>query len=83
MADGTREVWAATSSWRGDLKFFGRIVQRARDEVRSLGHSDDCRIEFAVGPHDVDRYESVEGMLVLAPADTLRKFRSARVQVGG
>jgi hypothetical protein len=75
-------TWAATSSWRGDLKFFGRIVQRARDEVRDLGHPDPCRIEFAVGPDDVESYESVEEMLALVPPSTLQKFSSARVRVG-
>jgi hypothetical protein len=76
------EVWAATSSWRGDPKLFGRIVQRARDEVRKRGHPDPCRIEFAVGAKDVDRYESVEDMLALVPAGTLRAFGAARVQIG-
>lgn len=76
------EAWAATSSWRGDLKFFGRVIQRARDEARRLKCPDTCCIEFAVGDEDLERYESVEDMLALAPASTLRSFSSARVQIG-
>jgi len=58
------------------------MVQRAQEEVEALGHPAPSRIEFAVR-EGVERYESVEEMIEFVPANTLRLFSSARVQVGG
>jgi hypothetical protein len=75
-------AWAATSSWRGDLKLFARIAQKAVEEVAALGEPHPCSIEFEVRD-DLERYDSIEGMLELVPAGTLRSFAASCIRVGG
>lgn len=70
-----------TSSWRGDLKLFARIVEKATQLVGEAGKPTPCRIEFAVR-NDLERYHSVDDLLERTPAGTLRSFNSARICVG-
>lgn len=76
------EAWAATGSWRGDLKLFARIAEKAADEIAERRQPNGRRIEFAVRD-DLEVYDSVEELLERVPASTTRGFRSARIQVGG
>lgn len=76
-----KTAWAVTSSWRGDLKLFARIADKATQMVGETGKPTPCRIEFAVR-NDLERYHSVDELLERSPASTLRSFNSARIQVG-
>jgi len=76
------EAWAATGSWRGDLKLFARIAEKAADGIAAKGQSAETQIEFAVR-EDHETYDSVEDLLKRVPANTTRGFRSARISVGG
>jgi hypothetical protein len=80
-ARGGSDAWAVTSSWRGDLKLFARIVERAIQLIGETAQPTPCRIEFAVRD-DLERYHSVEELLDRAPAGTLRSFNAARICVG-
>ncbi|HVD85937.1 MAG TPA: hypothetical protein VNB59_00865 [Solirubrobacterales bacterium] len=74
-------VWAATSSWRGDLKLFGRIAEKAIDLVEGADCPAPCRIEFSIRD-DVERYDSVPKMSRKVPGSTIRSFAAARIRVG-
>jgi hypothetical protein len=76
-----RTFWAATTSWRGDLRLFGRIVQKAVDLIEPTGLSTPCSIEFAIRD-DLERYLSLSELFALVPNSTLRSFEAARIQVG-
>jgi len=77
----SKTAWAVTSSWRGDIKLFARIADKATQMVGETGQPTPCRIEFAVR-NDLERYHSVDELLERSPASTLRSFNSARIQVG-
>lgn len=74
-------AWAVSSAWRGDLRLFGRIAQKAIEEVTAFSRPAPCEIEFAVR-NDCERYASVEDLLEFVPGSTLRSFNSARIRVG-
>lgn len=78
---GASEAWAATGSWRGDLKLFARIAAKAVNEIEAAKQPGECRIEFAVR-HDLDAYGSVEELLERVPYSTTRNFLAARIVVG-
>jgi hypothetical protein len=80
-ARGGSDAWGVTSSWRGDLKLFARIVERASQLIGETAQPTPCRIEFAVRD-DLERYHSVQELLDRAPAGTLRSFTAARIRVG-
>lgn len=80
-APASNPAWAVTSSWRGDLKLFARIAEKASQAVGEAGQPKNCQVQFAVR-HDLETYHSVEDLLERAPASTLRSFNSARIQVG-
>ncbi|HEX6665773.1 MAG TPA: hypothetical protein VF081_04190 [Solirubrobacterales bacterium] len=87
MATGTETAtrtvaWAATSTWRGDLKLFARIAEKAVEEVTQEGQPANCKIEFAIRD-DSETYDSVSKLLEWVPASTVRSFSSARIIVGG
>ena len=81
--EDTTVVWAATSAWRGDVKLFAQIAERAIAELEALGEADvDCLIEFAVRD-DVERYKAAQDLFDVIPASTLKLFSSARIHVTG
>ena len=81
MAEAS-EAWAATGSWRGDLKLFARIAEKAAGEISDCHQPAGMQIEFAVRD-DLESYDSVEELLERVPPSTTRGFRSTRIRVGG
>jgi hypothetical protein len=74
-------AWAATSTWRSDLRLFARLAEKAREEIEARGITADSKIEFAVR-RDFECYDSVERLLERGPSNTIRSFNSARIKVG-
>ena len=74
-------AWAATSTWRSDLRLFARIAQKAQEEVEARSLRADLKFEFAVRG-DFECYDSVEELFDCAPSNTVRSFNSARITVG-